>query len=254
VTQHQQGIYFAGEVASFATGLIVGSQFSRDLIEIECRRSVPITVLPLASIPPGEMVAEGWAGLARKYNLDPVKSIPVSSIGITWPTKLPEVLIEGFSEIGRRNDHALLAFVGPYDERYRRKLQDAAAAVGIRDKVLFTGYVSENELETWLAASRCVVQLRYPTNGESSHAVMRAMAAGAPTILNDHGSARELPDDAVLKVSAQPSPEEVRTALEVLLSDEALRNRLSEGARRYAESVSFENVVDRFWNEVILAS
>jgi len=45
--------------------------------------------------------------------------------------------------------------------------------------------------------------LRQPTLGETSAAVLRAMAAGRPTILFDHGWYSELPEDSCLQIPLQ---------------------------------------------------
>jgi len=58
----------------------------------------------------------------------------------------------------------------------------------------------------------------------------------------------------VFKIGSRAQPADLAAAITAILSDEDLRQRLSEGARRYADEVSFEKIVDRFWQEVILAS
>src|SRR5439155_25085 len=81
VTQHQQGIYLAGEVASLAQRLIVGSNFSKDLVQIEGKADAPIAVIPHAALGRnGGRAPEGWLSLAIRYHLDEEK-ISIVSIG-----------------------------------------------------------------------------------------------------------------------------------------------------------------------------
>ena len=51
-----------------------------------------------------------------------------------------------------------------------------------------------------MAACDVLVNLRYPTMGETSGSVIRALSLGKPLIVSDVGWFSELPDDAVLKV------------------------------------------------------
>jgi glycosyltransferase involved in cell wall biosynthesis len=51
-----------------------------------------------------------------------------------------------------------------------------------------------------MAACDVLVNLRYPTMGETSGSVIRALALGRPLLVSDVGWFGELPDDAVLKV------------------------------------------------------
>jgi glycosyltransferase involved in cell wall biosynthesis len=61
-------------------------------------------------------------------------------------------------------------------------------------------YVPEQRMWSLMAACDVLVNLRYPTMGETSGSVIRALALGKPLIVSDVGWFSELPDDAVLKV------------------------------------------------------
>ncbi len=201
----------------------------------------------------GSSVPANWPQLASKYGLDP-RATPVVSVGTVGPAKCPEVIIDGFALLARPDSEVVLAFVGDCDPSYRRQIEARAVQVGVAGRVVLTGRVDEAELDNWLAAARCAVQLRFPTNGESSGSVTRCLAAGVPTVVSDHGPLRELPDNAVLKVPAQVEPAELAQVIQGLVDDHEARNRLRQGALRYSREVSLEAVVDRFWTEVIGAS
>ena len=51
-----------------------------------------------------------------------------------------------------------------------------------------------------MAACDVLVNLRYPTMGETSGSVIRALSLGKPLVVSDVGWFAELPDDVVLKV------------------------------------------------------
>jgi glycosyltransferase involved in cell wall biosynthesis len=194
-----------------------------------------------------------WPELGSKYRLDQFSSLVISS-GYITPLKCPEAVIDAFATVAAADRNLALAFVGPCEPEYQRQLEQRASQLGIQDHVRVTGYVEEAEFNSWLAVARCAIQLRFPTNGESSAAVMDCLAAGVPTIVSDHGPLRELPDDAVIKVSAPVEPAALGEAILGLLTDDKARKRLHRGALRYAQEVSLEAVADQFWTEVLCPS
>ncbi len=251
LTQDEHGIYLAGEVASYAQKIVVNSRFSKELVELETCGHVPVVAIPLAALParPASF-PEGWPQLAAKYGLDHRATVLVS-VGILGPTKCPEVTIDGFAAVAAEAGNTVLAFIGPADPTYRGELERRISEYGIEDRVRFTGYVDDAELDSWLAAARCAMQLRFPSNGESSAAVLRCLAAGLPTIVTDHGPLRELPDDAVAKVPTPVEPSALRKAILQLLSDDNACERLHRGALHYVQQVSFEAVTDQFCSEML---
>ena len=70
----------------------------------------------------------------------------------------------------------------------------------IEQQVRRLGYVPDDALPDLFAAADVCVNLRHPTAGETSAAVLRLMSAGLPTIVTETGAFSDLPDDAVLKV------------------------------------------------------
>ena len=83
-----------------------------------------------------------------------------------------------------------------------------------------------------------VVNLRYPSAGESSGTMARALAEGKPLVVNNLGSFGELPDDVACKVEVdEDQAEGVARELTRLAGDEALRARMSRCAEEYARTV-----------------
>jgi hypothetical protein len=82
-----------------------------------------------------------------------------------------------------------------------------------------------------------VVNLRYPTAGESSGTVARALAEGRATIVNNLGAFAELPSDVMMKVEVDGDQEdELAAHLTALAEDRTLRERHEELARQYAQA------------------
>jgi hypothetical protein len=86
----------------------------------------------------------------------------------------------------------------------------------------------------WLAAADVVVGLRYPTAGETSGTVIRALGVGRPVIVSSVGAFADLPSDFALKVEVGPGEVgTLRSHLVRLASDPALCERMGALARAY---------------------
>jgi glycosyltransferase involved in cell wall biosynthesis len=84
-----------------------------------------------------------------------------------------------------------------------------------------------------MAACDVLVNLRYPTMGETSGSVIRALSLGKPIVVSDVGWFSELPDDAVLKVPVDDYEVQTLEAALGLAADHA--STLGAAARAYVE-------------------
>jgi glycosyltransferase involved in cell wall biosynthesis len=111
--------------------------------------------------------------------------------------RIPQ-LLEGFASFRRERPGARLLLVGGAGERFDigRRLE----RLGLTEGVERMDYVPEERMWSLMAACDVLVNLRYPTMGETSGSVIRALALGQPLLVSDVGWFSELPDDAVLKV------------------------------------------------------
>ncbi len=109
------------------------------------------------------------------------------------------------------------------------------ANLELQDIVEITGYVDEPSFYRHIAASDIVVNLRYPSGGETSGTLIRALGAGACVVVNDIGSFSEYPDDVCAKVpvDAGVADADFDRVMLPLITSPARRRRLSERARDY---------------------
>lgn len=161
----------------------------------------------------------------------------VCSFGFLAPTKLPEVLLEGWcrSKLGR-NQHCQLVFVGGCpDPKLEAELKRKAKESGASDRVQITGYVPRQIYERYLSAADLAIQLRVQSRGETSRSVLDTLAWGVPTVVNAHGWMAELPNTVVLKLPENVQVPDVAEALDRLYDDLELRRRLGESGRAYVK-------------------
>ena len=120
------------------------------------------------------------------------------------------------------------AVVGP---DYHESLLALIQRLGLGHAVRLVGNQPDDVLLERLREADAVVNLRDPHFGESSWSLLEALFAARPSIVWDHGSYAEFPDEAVLKVSTDQG---LAAALEELCRLPSGRRLLGEQARRYA--------------------
>jgi glycosyltransferase involved in cell wall biosynthesis len=144
--------------------------------------------------------------------------------------RIPE-LLEAFASFRRRRPGARLLLVGSAGERF--DVQRRLERLGLTDGVDRLDYVPEERLWSLMAACDVLVNLRYPTMGETSGSVIRALSLGKPLVVSDVGWFSELPDDAVLKVPVDEREVEVIEAALMVAADHG--PTLGAAARAYVE-------------------
>jgi glycosyltransferase involved in cell wall biosynthesis len=161
----------------------------------------------------------------------------VCSLGIVGPPKRVSVLVRAVAGLPADvRQRSTILLVGPCELEYRREIEALADGLGLRDQVTFFGRVSLDDFPAYAAAADVCVQLRYPSNWETSGALIRALAAGAACVTSDSGSMLELPNAVALKVrSPARDVPDLTAALTRLARDPALRDKLGVNARRYME-------------------
>ena len=144
--------------------------------------------------------------------------------------RIPE-LLQAFAAFRRERPGARLLLVGAAGERFDidRRLE----RLGLTDGVQRIDYVPEERMWSLMAACDVLVNLRYPTMGETSGSVIRALSLGKPLIVSDVGWFSELPDDAVLKVPVDDYEVATLTAALGLAADHGAQ--LGAAARAYVE-------------------
>ena len=111
--------------------------------------------------------------------------------------RVPE-LLRAFAALRRERPGARLLLVGAAGERF--DVQRRLERLGLTEGVERLDYVPEERMWSLMAACDVLVNLRYPTMGETSGSVIRALSLGKPLVVSDVGWFSELPDDVVLKV------------------------------------------------------
>jgi glycosyltransferase involved in cell wall biosynthesis len=155
------------------------------------------------------------------------------SVGTLEPRKNLQGTLQAYRLFRQRHSDAPpLLLVGATGWR----LDERSLLGGADDHVRRLGYVPDEDLAALYTACGAFV---YPSFYEGfGLPVVEAMALGAPTITSRVSSLPEVAGDAAVLVDPQ-QPEEIATAMERILSDQALRSHLRRAGMQRAQDFSY---------------
>jgi glycosyltransferase involved in cell wall biosynthesis len=167
--------------------------------------------------------------------------------GVTPEKRIPQ-LLRALSEVAERRPHLHLMLVGGAVDHY--DVAAEARAWRVADRVHVTGYVADEALPDYLAASDFCACMRWPTNRETSASWLRCLGAARATIITELAHLADVPTldprgwqvKDVVPTPRQPvavsidlldEDHSLPLALERLAADAALRGSLGRAARAW---------------------
>jgi glycosyltransferase involved in cell wall biosynthesis len=156
------------------------------------------------------------------------------SVSAKRPVKNLKRLIEALALMAAERRPVLI--VPGYPTSYEQELRDHAAAVGVAGDVRWLGWTSDSELEGLYALATAFV---FPSLYEGfGLPILEAMQRGVPVACSERSSLPEVAGDAALLFDPE-SARSIADALERLLADAGLRERLSAAGREQAARFSW---------------
>ena len=180
----------------------------------------------------------------RKYGI-PLDSPVLLSVSRLVERKNIDQVLRAIPHLAERlpGFRFLLVGEGPEDG----KLRDLTRKLGVDNRVVFTGFVSEEEKTHIYLSSDAFIQLS--SREGLSISLLESKAAGLPAIVSDSKGTREpVRENKSGKVVSNPwDPIEVTEVILDLLSNPRTRRRLGENARREArENYSLETMTRQY--------
>lgn len=181
--------------------------------------------LPLAPLPTREEARERL-GL-------PADALVVTAPGLATAAKRLHVAVRALARLRSRYPQLTLVVAGEVDETL--PLHRWARESGMDERLRVTGRLGLEDFTRHLCAADVVLALRFPTHGEISGALVRALGVGRPALVTaGTPAAEEFPEGVVVPVSCGPAEEdELAALLARLLDDEDLRERVGRLARAF---------------------
>lgn len=161
----------------------------------------------------------------------PEDALLVTAPGLATAAKRLDVAIRA-AAVARRGQPTLRLVVAG-DVAPGLPLDAWARAAGMGDALLVTGRLGLEDFVRHLCAADVVLALRFPSHGEMSGALVRALGVGRAALVTAGSPfALEFPDGVVVPVDPGPHEEaELLALLEALLASPALREGLARAAR-----------------------
>ena len=171
----------------------------------------------------------------------------IGVFGFLKPYKRIAESLRAFKRLLRVEPRARMMLVGEPHPEF--PLNRIIASLGIGASVRVLGFTPIEEFVGYIAACDIVLNLRYPTVGESSGTLLRSLGLGKAVIVSDIGSFAEYPDEICLKVPVEPARRRyaVRVSEPAGVSSGGCVRRWVERAREWVErECNWDSVAERY--------
>ncbi|HEX4594844.1 MAG TPA: glycosyltransferase, partial [Bryobacteraceae bacterium] len=190
---------------------------------------------PVARIPHGAWIPEA-SRLDYRARLGLDETTPLIGIfGFLKPYKRIAESLRALRRLVRVQPRVKMILVGEPHPEFALGSLIQSLDLGANVRVL--GFRPIDEFVGYIAACDIVLNLRYPTVGENSGTLMRALGLGKAVVVSDIGSFSELPDSICLKAPVDASEENhLFEYLNLLVSRPEVRRALGARARQWVET------------------
>lgn len=146
-----------------------------------------------------------------------------------------DLSLSAFTQVLKKYPNCLFLIIGRKNDRVMQK----AAALGISNRIIATGWVADAEISSWLGcADLCVVAMRdHPVNqARWPNKIGYYMAAGRPTVCTRVGDVAELVEANQAGLVSEADPIAMADCIENILSNPDRARFMGKNARKIAES------------------
>ena len=178
----------------------------------------------------------------------------IGSFGYATETKRIVQVLEALNNIKKaavKKFHYYI--VGDTNSDY---IRDKINEMNLQDEVTITGFTTLDDFKLYMGACDICINLRYPTQGETSASLHRMFGMGKPVLVTQIGSFEEYPDDIAIKIPYDNNEvSEIYNAINRVLTDKLCLNNMSE--KSYIYALENYNVKDnayryfRFFSDII---
>ncbi|HXS96676.1 MAG TPA: glycosyltransferase [Candidatus Limnocylindrales bacterium] len=196
-----EGLPMTRRLLESARGVIVHSCFLEKEIRAAGYKG------PLAIIPHGAWIPQAdRLGYRHKLGLDELTPL-VGVFGFLKPYKRIAESLRAFRRLVRLVPNVKMLLVGEPHPEF--PIEQMIRSMGLSANVRVLGFVPIEEFVGYIAATDIILNLRFPTVGESSGTLLRSLGLGKAVLVSDIGSFSEFPDDVCLKVPVGAGEEDL---------------------------------------------
>ncbi len=227
-----------------AKGIIVHSISTMNLVQ-QLNINVPIIKINQINYDKGRSISEDQKYRIRQEYGIAKNEIMLASFGYVAPTKRIHQVLKALKQLidrGISNFKYVLVGEGNY-------INSLIKDLNLEKYVALTGFVDLRLFDQLVESADIIVNLRYPSMGETSASLLRAMTAGKPCLVSDVDWFDELPDDVVIKIPVDEKEiNNIADAIANLIEQPILRGKIGNSARNYTLK---EHNPDRISQQII---
>ncbi len=234
--------------------VLVPSREHLCVLQKRLRRHAPVTLeVPIGLNVEGPAVGEmqARADVRRVLGVAPGAALVVF-FGFLHPAKALDQLISAVADVQAQHPGTHLLLIGGAEShsvtgtaahQFRRQLDQVAAACGVQDNVHFTGYLPDSKVSRLMRAADVAAFPFHEGVTRKSSSLLAAFAAGIPVVATAPPGELRRPteDQAVLRVPPNDTAA-LAAALEMVLSDRALADRLAAAAGEVLAAQSWDAI------------
>lgn len=176
--------------------------------------------------------------------------IKIGSFGFSDQYKHTQIIIKSFAELLQFCDvnhkpKPMLILAGPSDFKKESQLLNE---LQMADHTQLISYPSLTEFNALMREMNLVIQLRYPTRGETSGPVTKALQLGIPIIVSNNGWYQELPE-FIEKTICPPEVNNIfATLLKILYPNDRQMSYSDRSllAKNYAQKLDFNDNIMQY--------
>lgn len=244
---------FLEEVLVHATAVVVHSKMAQDYV-INAHFNGPIYHVPLIDYQQSAAVDESIIENNLILNLVKQKNdkaiFIIGLFGFAGETKRGRSLFQALSELSS-DVQAQLKLIIIGNDHYKTDIN----AMGLSDVIENVGYVSESDYDCSMAICDLIINLRYPSMGETSAVQIQAMSAAKATIVSNNGWFSELDDNTVHKIAVGGQEvDELKQAIVKMMGNDDYRLSIAHKAKEYIEREHSVDKVANKWLDIISKS
>ncbi len=201
---------------------------------------------PAAVIPHGAWIVDAdRMAFRQRLGLDAWTPL-IGMFGFLKPYKRIAESLRAFRRLVRLDPRARMILVGePHPDL---ALSEMIRSLDLQAHVRVLGFAPIGEFEGYLGACDIVLNLRYPTVGESSGTLLRALGMGKAVLVSNVGSFAEYPDEICLKTPVDSTEEDlIFEYLNLLVSRPEMARAMGAKARSWVErECGWPSVAERY--------
>jgi len=242
------------EIISCSKAVIAHSLYAANKFAAQAPET-PVVYVPHHVAPPALEARQHVSRAAARSELGiAAETLYIVSLGFVTKAKQIDTVLRFLARHGGRSASIRYVIVGQ-DKAEEWDVRSLISTFGLSDIVKITGYVDESTFYQHVIAADIVVNLRYPSGGETSGTLIRALGVGACVVVNDIGPFAEYPDDVCAKVRVSPDVDEhdrefERVMLSLVASGEKRRLYAARAARFVRASHDAAESARLYWETV----